>query len=239
MKKCLFFYLLLLLFSPNLNAFQNPESVEESLSKAAKIFKKGQEEKAFILITETLKISKKNKDKDGIIKSSKMLMRFYGHTKNHKKVIEIAEDLEKLVLPKKDYLILSDLYMTKAVSYEILGFYKNSEIEYKKAIINGKLIKNEDQRNYKLSMIYDNYSILYESKNITDSVVINLKKSRFYADKIIGNGQDISTQDKLDMLVSLDVNIGIFYMYLDQNPKLDSAQFYLEDALDKYKNKQY
>lgn len=231
---------LFFLFSIVPYAQSSKAEIDSLINMAVKLYSEGESDDA---ISNLLKAKEKSKTigyNKGFLNSGKNLMRLYSHQSNDEKVIEISVELEKAALRTKDYLALSDVYMTRASTYQNLGFYAKSKKEYYLSLKYTNLIPDKDARYFYLSYVYYNLAGFYEdAKSPSDTILFCLKKGLEEIEKVKDNSKTIPLNKKQDMICSSYMNLGMFYMTVDDPPKLDSAEIYFHKALKMFEDLEY
>ncbi len=134
----------------------------------------------------------------------------------------------------KDYETLSSLCSRRGASYDELGLYDESLKEHEAAAEYMKLIAEPDKRHYQASLVYYNMTPYYQDRS-NEKVLYYLKKSREEVLKINNNSKDIPLEKKIDMLVSINMNLGIHYR--DRNNKgrnVKLSEFHFMEALKQF-----
>lgn len=163
--------------------------------------------------------------------SNRNLMVLYSHIAKYEKSLKIAKETERLAIQLRDYKVLVTVYSTKATLYDYLGLYKESIKQYDLALKYASMIEDPDRKHYSLGFIYYNLAPSYQDISLEKSGEY-LKKARNEIEKIKDNSHEISLGKKKDMLLSLNMNLGIFYKN-SQNPQRDiqRAESYFMEAL--------
>lgn len=212
--------------------------VDQLLDTAAQLSKKGDYKKSTVTVEEALRLSKIAACKHGELASQRSLMLIYAQQYQYKKALHISRYVEKIATELKDYHILTTLYGTRAVLYTNLGLYKEAIGSYKAALENATHIEDKDSRNYELGFINFNLSSYYQETSL-EKVKDYLLKSKSQIEAVSNNSKTVPMNKKMDMLVSVNTNLGIFY-YMHNNPdrSLKKAEVYYGAALnfaEKYK----
>lgn len=160
------------------------------------------------------------------------LMLTYSTLDNNEKVIEVSKDLEKYINESSSPQEVSNMYRMKATSLGALGFLDDSRKAYHASRNYLEKIKNNDLRHYYSSLLYSNYSGYFDqSKKQPDSVRLCLIKGLSEAEKISDDGSEIAPKQKYDLIVSIQANLALYYLWIMQpgNPK--TAENYLLKSL--------
>jgi len=232
MHRFLFFLLFLLFLPANAqDAIGTEKKVDILLDKVKKLNQQDKYEDVVATLQKAIDLSESAGYDKGTITGRQELLIFYAEQSNNEKVIESSLELEKLALKLKDYKVLSTLCKTRAIAYENLGLNDKTTEEYNLSVKYANLIPDEDQKFYNLSLAYYNMGVFYQD---------NSKKSLYYLEKALeeikkvkGNIASVSLQKKEDMIISCNMNLGIFY-FDSKNPLRNEnlADAYMTKALD-------
>ncbi|HCA05945.1 helix-turn-helix transcriptional regulator [Chryseobacterium sp.] len=160
------------------------------------------------------------------------LMRTYSTLNNSEKVIEVATDLESYINEDSSPQQVSNMYKMKAVSLGDLGFLEDSHKAYQASKKYLGKIKDNDVRHYYSSLFYSNYSGYFDqSKKQPDSVRLNLIKGLEEAEKISEKESSISLGQKYDLIVSIQANLTLYYLWIIQPAEPRTAETYLLKSL--------
>lgn len=160
------------------------------------------------------------------------LMRTYYTLNNSEKVIEVATDLESHINEDSSPQEVSNMYRTKAGSLGDLGFLEDSHKAYQVSKKYLGKIKDNDVRHYYSSLFYSNYSGYFDhSKKQPDSVRLCLIKGLDEAEKISEKKSSISQGKKYDLIVSIQANLTLYYLWIIQPAKPRTAETYLLKSL--------
>lgn len=160
------------------------------------------------------------------------LMRTYSTLDNSEKVIEIATDLENHINEDSSPQEVSNMYKMKAVSLGALGFLEDSHKAYQASKRYLEKIKDNDVRHYYSSLFYSNYSSYFDqSKKQPDSVRLYLIKGLDEAEKISEKKSSISLRKKYDLVLSIQANLTLYYLWIIQPPEPKTAEKYLLKSL--------
>lgn len=243
MKK--FFYLIFVLFSTSplilAQTVLCPENkeVDDLLDKAITAGRAGDSKTAIADLQKGIALSQSTGCLKGEVANNKTLMVLYSHIGEYEKSLEIAKEAEKLSLELKDYKILFTVYSTKATLYDYLGLYNESIKQYELALKYADMIEDPDRKHYERGFIFYNLAATYQD--------ISLEKSGEYLEKAINeiekvkdNSVEVTLDKKKDMLVSINMNLGIFYKN-SENPQrnIQLAESYFTEALKDAENESY
>ena len=160
------------------------------------------------------------------------LMRTYSTLNNAEKVIEVATDLESLINEDSSPQEVSNMYKMKAGSLGDLGFLEDSHKAYQASKKYLGKIKDNDVRHYYSSLFYSNYSGYFDqSKKQPDSVRLYLIKGLNEAEKISEKKSSISLGKKYDLIVSIQANLTLYYLWIIQPAEPRTAETYLLKSL--------
>ncbi|MCT2561874.1 helix-turn-helix domain-containing protein [Chryseobacterium herbae] len=160
------------------------------------------------------------------------LMRTYTTLNNSEKVIEVATDLESHINEDSSPQEVSNMYKMKAVSLGDLGFLEDSHKAYQASKKYLEKIKDNDIRHYYSSLFYSNYSGYFDqSKKQPDSVGLYLIKGLSEAEKISEKKSSISQGQKYDLIVSIQANLALYYLWIIQPAEPRTAETYLLKSL--------
>lgn len=169
---------------------------------------------------------------DGILTSTKYLIKIYLDIGQEDNVLAYCEELEKIAKQIKDDESLYIAYEYRANAFTNLGMYKQSREEFQKALGIVNKYQNGDKRHYHLSSLYQSMLHYFEAtKNPQDSILLYLNKALKEADRINDNSKEIHPDYKYDMLSYLNMNLGMFYVGVHQPKRLDLAERYLQQSL--------
>lgn len=226
--------LLLLVFQKSGATSPCPENKEiNSLNdKAISLSKEGKIKESIILLQRIVRLAKSSQCPQEELNGNKNLMLQFARQNEYKEALDISNEAEKLALLLKDYQNLSSIHSTKATLYDNLGLYDQSIGAYMLAEKYARLIEKADRRHFELGMIYYNLSVYYQGRSY-EKTIESLLKSRNEIQSIRDDSADISPEKKIDMLLSIDMNLGI--LYLDkENPQrdLNRSESYFLKALE-------
>ncbi|GEM_PF-6493717 len=153
-------------------------------------------------------------------------------------MIESSIELEKVALKLKDYKVLSSLYKTRAITYENLGLNDKTKEDYDLSLKYANLIPDQDQKFYSLSLISYNMATFYQSNS--KKCLYFLEKGLEEIKKVRDNTAGVSLQKKQDLIISCNMNLGIFY-FDSKNPLRNQnlAEAYMIKALDIVEKSQF
>lgn len=185
------------------------------------------------LLEESIKFGYNN----GILKSGFKLMRYYGDLGQNDNVIKIGNRLKKQTAnDESSRLLLARIYQLNGLAFGYLGMLNDSRKDFKAAINYAESLKDVNQKNYVLSLCYENYTLLFHSRHFKefskDSTLIYLDKSIEKA-YLIEDGNNLISKDlKYDMIAFAYMRMAIHSLELvDENGYLELAEEYLDKAL--------
>ncbi|WP_261511872.1 helix-turn-helix domain-containing protein [Chryseobacterium paludis] len=160
------------------------------------------------------------------------LIRTYSTLDNSEKVIEVATDLENHINEDSSPQEVSNMYKMKAGSLGDLGFLEDSHKAYQLSKRYLAKIKDNDVRHYYSSLFYSNYSGYFDqSKKQPDSVRLYLIKGLSEAEKISEKKSSISLKKKYDLILSIQANLTLYYLWIIQPTEPRTAETYLLKSL--------
>jgi len=215
---------------------QNKE-IDILYQKAISLGKAGKTQESITILQRVIHLSKSIGCLQHELNGNDKLMRQYAKLHEYQKALHISTEVERLAFLLKDYRQLSILYTTRATLYNYLSLNDQSFKEYKQAEKYAQLISNTDQRHYELSMIYYNLATYYQGQLDYPNTIASLVKSEREIQKVQDNSTDIGLEKKMDMLLSINMNLGIL-SFGKENPQKDIklAESYFLKALDIQKN---
>lgn len=187
------------------------------------------------LANEIYRASKKQGYTKGILGSSSILMARYYDAGNHKKVIDLSSEAEKLAIELKDNAKLANVYRLRASSYTELGFNDESIRDYKKALTISEKVSSNDRKNYLKSLTYTGICGYFAHINAPlDSVIAYQKKALESAVSISENKDFISR--KYHLLALSYINLGMTSV---ASHRIKDAENYFLKALKISQNPDY
>ncbi|WP_185287730.1 AraC family transcriptional regulator [Chryseobacterium lactis] len=160
------------------------------------------------------------------------LMRTYSTLDNNEKVIEVSKDLEKYINESSSPQEVSNMYKMRAGALGALGFLDDSRKAYLASRTYLEKIKDNDVRHYYSSLLYSNYSGYFDqSKKQPDSVRLCLIKGLSEAEKISDQKSAIAPKQKYDLIVSIQANLALYYLWIMQPGDPKTAEDYLLKSL--------
>jgi len=201
------------------------------MDKAIKLNSENKTKEAIATLQQLIDLAKSIGCEKGQLAATKNMMLVYAQVGNYKKSLEVSNAVIHLALQQKNYKTLSTLYTTRATLYDELGLYEESLKNSEEAIKYAKLIPEEDIRHYELSFIYFNLSPYYQNRD-DHQVLYYLKKSKEEIQKVKDNSKDISANKKVDMLISINMNLGTYYHdSKNKGRDIKLSEFYLMEGL--------
>lgn len=161
------------------------------------------------------------------------LVRTYATLDNAEKVIEVSTDAEKYINARSPSEEVSNMYKSKARALGDLGFLEDSHKAYQTSKKYLKTISDSNVRYYYSSLFYSNYSSYFDqSKKQSDSVRLCLLKGLSEAEKISDKSTEILPQKKYDLILSIQANLTLYYLWIMQPSDPKTAEKYLLKSLD-------
>ncbi|MBL1221024.1 tetratricopeptide repeat protein [Chryseobacterium sp. L7] len=217
----------------------NPElstisQIDSAVNQADELYKTNPAQ-SIELLNAIHQTSKKKGYKKGILESSVMLMARYYDAGNHKKVIDLSGEAEKLALNAKDDARLANIYRLRASSYTELGFNNESIRDFRKALKIAEKVDSKDRKNYLKSLIYTGISGHSAHVNAPlDSVIYYQKKS---LESVVNIGNSTEYISKKHHLLALSyMNLGMTSV---ASQRIKDAENYFRKALEIANNEQY
>lgn len=210
------------------------KEIDHLIDKGTSLDNDGKSKEALKLFQKANELAKAVGCEKGELNATKSIMMFYFNAYDYKKTLEISNKAVDLAMRLKDYETLSSLCSRRGASYDDLGMYDESLKEHEAAAKYVELIADPDIRHYQASLVYYNMTPYYQDRS-NEKVVYYLKKSREEVLQINNNSKDIPLEKKIDMLVSINMNLGIHYRNSknkDRNEKL--SEFYFMEALKQF-----
>ncbi|MGC5746345.1 helix-turn-helix domain-containing protein [Chryseobacterium sp. NFX27] len=235
-RLCTTFISLLLFLSfsmANAETILCPENknIDQLIDQATSLNNSKKSKEALRLFQKANDLAKAIGCEKGELSATKNIMLIYSEAYDYKKALEISNRARDLAVSQKDYKILSTLCNKRAILYENLGLYDESLKEYEAALKYAKLIAGTDQRYYQTSLVYYNMAPYYQGRS-DKKVLYYLEKSKEEVLKVSDHSKDIPLDKKIDMLVSVNMNLGIHFRdskNKGRNVKL--SEFYFMEAL--------
>ncbi|WP_312296799.1 AraC family transcriptional regulator [Chryseobacterium sp.] len=237
MKKIYLFFVFCLFFSTvSAETISCPgnKQIDQLIDKGTALNNEGGNKEALKLFQKANDLAKAIGCEKGELNATRSIMMFYFNTYDYKKALEISNRARELAMSQKDYETLSSLCSRRGASYDELGLYDESLKEHEAAAEYMKLIAEPDKRHYQASLVYYNMTPYYQDRS-NEKVLYYLKKSREEVLKINNNSKDIPLEKKIDMLVSINMNLGIHYR--DRNNKgrnVKLSEFHFMEALKQF-----
>lgn len=217
----------------------NPElstisQIDSAVNQADELYKTNPAQ-SIELLNAIHQTSKKKGYKKGILESSVMLMARYYDAGNHKKVIDLSGEAEKLALNAKDDAKLANIYRLRASSYTELGFNNESIRDFRKALKIAEKVDSEDRKNYLKSLIYTGISGHSAHVNAPLDSVIYYQKKSLESVVNIGNSKEYISK-KHHLLALSYMNLGMTSV---ASQRINDAENYFKKALEIANNEQY
>ncbi len=200
------------------------------------------EKEFFRLLNESKKIDFKL----GIMHAGSSLMTVYSREGKNEQVIDLGNELKKIVQKEKDTSgIISQIYGKNALTLFTLGLDDAGLKDLKTAVRYTEEISNKNKKHYFQGTYYENMTAYYSNSKryglkYKDSVFYFLNKSLEANKKITEDGKGISKKKKNRAIAFISIRIAIYYLE-DPTVKgnLDKAEQHLKAALIVYDNKDY
>ncbi|WP_336958970.1 helix-turn-helix domain-containing protein [Chryseobacterium contaminans] len=210
------------------------KEIDQLIDKGTSLNNDGKNKEALKLFQKANDIAKAIGCEKGELNATKNIMMFYFNAYDYKKALEVSNRARDLAISQKDYETLSSLCSRRGASYDDLGMYDESLKEHEAAARYVKLIAEPDQRHYQASLVYYNMTPYYQDRS-DEKVVYYLEKSREEALQINNNSKDVPLEKKIDMLVSINMNLGIhFRNHNNKNRNEKLSEFYFMEALKQF-----
>ena len=245
MKK-LFFLFLTLFYFQFAFAQSNPSerSIMEQIKKVRNNEKDEYREKEFFRL---LNESKKIDFQLGILHAGSSLMTVYSREGKNEHVLDLGNDLKKLIQNKKDTAgIISQIYGKSALTLFTLGLDEAGLKDLKTAIRHTADISNENKKNYFRGTYYENMTAYYSNskryggKEYKDSIFHFLNKSLEANNKVTDDGKGISKKKKYRAIAFINIRIAVYCL---EEPtvkgNLEKAEQHLLVASKVYEDKDY
>ncbi|CAH0191934.1 hypothetical protein SRABI04_01761 [Chryseobacterium sp. Bi04] len=227
-------FLFFLFFSmANAETILCPENknIDQLIDQAISVNSTGKSKEALRLLQKANDIAKSVGCEKGELNTIQNIMLVYSQLYDYKKALKISNQVRDLAVHQKNYKILTTLYCTRATLYENLGLYDESLKEYDAALKYAKLIAETDKRHYETSFIYYNMTPYFQERS-DKKVLYYLEKSREEVLKISDNSKDVPLEKKVDMLISVNINLGIHFRdSKNKGRNVGLSEFYFMEAL--------
>ncbi|WP_165585206.1 response regulator transcription factor [Chryseobacterium soli] len=207
------------------------KKIDQLIDQATSLNSNGKSKEALKLFQKANDLAKAVECEKGELNATKNIMLIYSEAYDYKKALEISNRARDLALSQEDYKTLSTLCNKRAILFENLGIYDESLKEYEAALKYAILIAEPDQRYYQTSLVYYNMAPYYQGQS-DKKVLYYLEKSKEEILKISDTSKEVPLDKKLDMLVSINMNLGIHFRdskNKGRNVKL--SEFYFMQAL--------
>ncbi|WP_185147215.1 helix-turn-helix domain-containing protein [Chryseobacterium sp. KBW03] len=207
------------------------KNIEQLTDQATSLNKNGKNKEALELFQKANNLAKAAGCEKGELNITKNIMLIYSDGYDYKKALEISNRARYLALSQKDYKALSTVYNKRAILHENLGLYDESIKEYETALKYANMISESDERHYQASLVYYNMAPYYQGRS-DQKVLYSLGKSREEILKVDDKSKDIPLDQKTDMLISVNMNLGIHYRdSRNKGRNIDQSEFYFMEAL--------
>lgn len=232
MNKIYLFLTLLFFYTANAEVIcPGNKNIDQLIDQATSLGHHGKSKEALKLLQNANNIAKAIGCEKGELEATKNIMLVYSQDYDYKKALEISNTAIDLADSQKDYKTLSMLYNKRAILYENLGLYDESLKEYETALQYAQLISAADQRYYQTSLVYYNFAPYYQGRS-DEKVLYYLEKSRQEVLKISDKSKDVPLEKKVDMLVSVNMNLGIHFRdSKNKGRNVKKSEFYFMEAL--------
>ncbi|MFS4428401.1 helix-turn-helix domain-containing protein [Chryseobacterium sp. S90] len=207
------------------------KNIDQLINQATSLNDKGKTKEALELFQKANDLAKTIGCEKAELDAIKNIMLIYSQDYDYKKALEISNRVIDLAVSQKDYKALSVIYNKRAILHENLGLYDVSLKEYETALKYAKAISEINQRHYQTSLVYYNMAPYYQGRS-NEKVLYSLEKSREEILKVSDKSTDVPLEQKIDMLISVNMNLGIHYRdskNRERNVKL--SEFYFKEAL--------
>ncbi len=248
------FYLLLGLFSfygtlsyaqgPHNTSSYTKASIDKELDKLKRKILLDPKDESLLLRLKTE--SEELAYEEGILSSGDKLMIIYMGQSRNKETIELADQLKKIALNKKDPKgIISNIFRKSGLALGYLGLEDASLKDFKTAIKYAETIDDVDRKLYLLSLCYQNLNVSYTVKQLDDekygdSSLYILNKSLDFAYRIKDNNKSVTNDQKYSQIAFNNMRLGMLYLRgEDTDSNLSKAEKYLLESQKIYENKDY
>lgn len=184
--------------------------------------------------------------KEGILQSGDVLMRNYSLQGKYKEVIQIGNEMKKILQDEKNIGLIANIYRSNALALGYLGLHEASLKDFKTAVNYAEKIKNKNLGFYYISLCYENMTGYYQNKlyinqesdntAYKDSIVYYLEKSLGAVKQVKDNNGMVSNDFKYDHIAFVDIRLGIFYL---EQSELAKAEKHLLEGYKIHQNKAY
>jgi YesN/AraC family two-component response regulator len=223
------------LFHAQLDSGSPTNSQIDSEIIRAEELSKSNPAKSIELSNEIYRASKKTGYKKGLLESTSILMARYYDAGNHKKVIDLSTEGEKLAIDANDDAKLANIYRLRASSYTELGFNNESIRDFRNALKISEKIESEDKKNYLKSLIYTGISSYLAHVNAPLDSVIHYQKNCLESAVHIGESKDFISK-KYHLLALSYMNLGMTSV---ASKRIHDAKGYFDKALKIAQNEHY
>ncbi|MFP3835611.1 helix-turn-helix domain-containing protein [Chryseobacterium sp. SIMBA_028] len=207
------------------------ENVDQLIDQAISLNDKGKSKEALGLLQKAVEMTRSIGCEKGELDAVKNIMLVYSQTYDYKKALEISNRAKELAIGQKNYKTLSTLCNKRAILYENLGLYDESLKEYEAALKYAKLVSETNERHYQTSLVYYNMAPYYQGRS-DEKVLYYLEKSREEIVKVSDNSAEVPLDKKVDMLISVNMNLGIHYRdSRNKRRNIKLSEFYFNEAL--------
>ncbi|WP_228448448.1 MULTISPECIES: helix-turn-helix domain-containing protein [unclassified Chryseobacterium] len=187
-----------------------------------------------IMLLQLQEASRRLKFEKGIVLSGDYLMGAYGMQDKNKEIVELGNQLKKIILNKKEDTsgVISSIYRKNAMALMYIGLDDASKKDVEIAIRFAKTIKNPDRKYLRLTQSYMDLHSYYNSmnhqfqkQNYKDSTLYYLNKSLEVGLKIKDKNKEIPKKMKYNEIIFIYIRLGIFYLeYSDEKGNLERAE---------------
>lgn len=207
------------------------KNIDQLIDQATSLNSKGKTKEALELFQKANDLAKAIGCEKGELDAIKNIMLIYSQDYDYKKALEISNRVIDLAVSQKDDKALSVIYNKRAILHENLGLYDVSLKEYETALKYAKAISEINQRHYQTSLVYYNMAPYYQGRS-DEKVLYSLEKSREEILKVSDKSTDVPLEQKIDMLISVNMNLGIHYRdSKNKERNVELSEFYFKEAL--------
>ena len=223
----------LLLFFFSFKTVQKYEEINRRIDEVRDAFDKNTypTDKCIKIMLECYNDSKKINYKKGIKRSGLSLMLLYISKFDYNNVIKISNEIESIIEENGDYKDIVKYHLSRGECLIAIGLHNEGYREYLVAMNFVEKIINNDYKHNNKSNIYlhiANYHV-QTVKADEDSIVYYTKKALLEGEKISDSGDLSKTGKKNNWLISLNLNLGNFYLTC-QSPDMNLSRAYYEKA---------
>lgn len=218
------------------NLCDKNKDVDQLLQKAISLNNDGQSKEAIAVYKKTGLLAQSIGCEKGELEAARGIMMIYYQKYDYENALKISDKVKTLAISQKDYTTLTIVSRTVAIFYENLGLIDESAKSYDAGLKYALKIYDSDIRHYQMSLTYYNLAPFYQNRDDA-KVLYYLEKSEDEIRKVRANSKTITMAKKLDMLVSVNMNLGIYYKdSKNKNKNIKRSEYYFLEAQKQYNN---